>query len=60
MRGTFFTDQKYLSMTSLQTDYLNPDSSSGFSRNNERENLVQTKETFCGGANHFVQTFLKG
>ena len=30
------TDQQYLSISSLQTDYLNLDSSSGFGRNNER------------------------
>ena len=32
-----FTDKKYLSISSLQTDYLNLDSSSGSGRNNERE-----------------------
>ena len=31
-----FTDQKYLSISSLQTDYLNLDSSSGCGRNIER------------------------
>ena len=31
-----FTDQKDLSISSLQTDYLNMDSSSGFGRNSER------------------------
>ena len=47
-----FTDQKYLSISSLQTDYLNLDSSSGCSKNIKRADLVQTKCTFCGGANH--------
>ena len=37
-----FTDQKYLSITSLQTDYLNLDISSGSGINNQRSNLVQT------------------
>ena len=30
------TDQKSLSITSIHTDYLNLDSSSGYGRNNER------------------------
>ena len=47
-----FTDQKYLSIASLQTDYLNIDSNSGSIRNNERENIAQTKLPFCRGANH--------
>ena len=46
-----FTDQKYLSISSLQTDYLNIDRISGCGRNSERENTVQTKCNFCGGAN---------
>ena len=37
------TDQEYLSFTSLHNDYLNLDRISGSCRNNERENLVQTK-----------------
>ena len=41
-----FTDQKYLSITSLQNDYLNLGSGSGSGINNWRENLVQTKFTF--------------
>ena len=47
-----FTDHKYLSVTSLQNDYLNIDSSSGSMINNERSNIVHTKCTFCGCANH--------
>ena len=41
-----FTDQKSLSISSLQTDYLNLDSRSGCGRNGERANAVQTKCTF--------------
>ena len=47
-----FTDRKYLSITYIQIDYLNLDRSSGSDINNERANPVQTKCTFCGGANH--------
>ena len=46
-----FTDQKYLSISYLHTDYLNLDSRSGCGINSERENIVKTKCTFCGGAN---------
>ena len=35
-RGENIIDQKYLSPSSLQTDYLNIDISSGYGRNNER------------------------
>ena len=49
------TDQKLLNISSLQTDYLNLDSTSGFGRNSERENTVQTKCTFCGGTNHSAE-----
>ena len=34
-----FTDQKSLSISSLQTDYLNFDSSSGCGKNSERANI---------------------
>ena len=54
-----FTDQKYLSITSLQTDYLNIDRILGSGRNNERANIVQKKFTFCGGANHSAEKKLK-
>ena len=50
-----FTDQKYLSISSLQTDYLNTDRSSGFGRNSERSNTVQTKCIFCWGVNHSAE-----
>ena len=38
-----FTDKKFLSISYLQNDYLNLDSSSGFGKNSERENIVKTK-----------------
>ena len=41
-----FPDQKYLSISSLQTDYLNLDNSSGFGRNSERAHTVNKKFTF--------------
>ena len=59
IREEFFTDQKSLSITSLQTNYLNLGSSSYFGRNNEIENLVQTKCTFCGDTNHSTKKFSK-
>ena len=55
-----FTDQKALNLSSLQTDYLNPDSSSGFGINSERTNIVQTKCTLCGGTNHSAEKISKG
>ena len=42
-REKFCTDQKYLSIQYLQTDYLNLDRSSGYEINNERANIVNTK-----------------
>ena len=38
-----FTDKKSFNFSSLHTDYLNIDSSSGFGRNNERASTVQNK-----------------
>ena len=35
------------------------DSRSGFGRNNERENTVQTKCNFCGGVNHYAEKCFK-
>ena len=52
-----FTDQKYLSITSLYTYYLNLDSISGPGRNNKRANIAQKKCTFCGGTNHSKEIF---
>ena len=54
-----FTDQKYLSISSLQTDYLNLDSISGFGRNSERANTVHKKCTFCGGTNNSAEKCFK-
>ena len=48
-----------MNIQSLQTDYLNVDSSSGFGRNGERTNTVQTKCTFLGGTNHSAYKCLK-
>ena len=55
-----FTDQKSLNISSLHTDYINLDSSSGFGRNSERANTVQTKCTFSGGTNHSAEKKVKG
>ena len=54
-----FTDQKYLSISSLQTDYINIDSSSGCGRNSERAKTVHTKCTFREGANHSSEKCFK-
>ena len=58
-RGEKFTDQKYLSILSLQTDYLNLDSNSGFRRDIEIANTVHTKFTICGGNNHSPEKEIK-
>ena len=52
-----FTDQISSYISSLNTDYLNLDSSSDYGRNNERKKLVQTKCIFCGGTNHSTEMF---
>ena len=44
---------------SLQTDYLNIDSSSGFGRDIERAHDVQTKCIFCGGVNQSAEQCFK-
>ena len=41
-----FTDQKSLSISSLQTDYLNLDSRSGFGRNGQRKTLFRKSALF--------------
>ena len=53
------TDQKYLSISSLQSDYLNLDSSSGFGINSERAKNVKKNCTFCGGTNHSAEKCFK-
>ena len=45
-REETFTDQKSLNISSLQTDYLNLDSISGFDRDTEKAHDVQTECTF--------------
>ena len=59
-REEIFTDQKYFSVTSLKTDYLHPDRSSGSGIKNERENLVQKKFTFCGCTDRSAEQCFKG
>ena len=59
-REEHFTNQKYLSISSLQTEYLNLDNSSGCGINSDRANTVQKKCIFCGGANHSVENISKG
>ena len=54
-----FKDQKSLNISSLKTDDLNLDSSSGFGRDSERAYVVQTESTFCGGINHYAEQFFK-
>ena len=58
-RKEIFIDQKTLSISSLQTDYFNMDSSSGFGKNSERANTVHIKCTFCGGVIHSVEKCFK-
>ena len=58
-REEYFTDQKSLNISSLQTDYLNINSSSGFGRNSERANNVQTKCTLFGGTNQSAEKCFK-
>ena len=53
------TNQKSLNISSLQIDYLNLDSSSGFDRDIERAHDVQTECTFCGGVNHSAEQCFK-
>ena len=54
-----FIDQKSLKISSLQTNYLNLDGSSGFDRDNERAHDVQIECTFCGGVNQSVEQYFK-
>ena len=54
-----FTDQKSLSISSLQSDYLNIDRRSDCGKDIEIENLVQTNYTFRGGANHSAEKCFK-
>ena len=54
-----FTDQKSFNISSLQTDYLNIDSSSDSSGNSKISYSVQTKCIFCGGNNHSAEKLFK-
>ena len=54
-----FTEKKSLNISSLQTNYLTLDSSSGFGRNSEIEHAFQKKCTFCGGTNHSAEKCFK-
>ena len=58
-REEIFTDQISLSISFLQTDYLNLDSRSGFERNSERANTFQTNCTLCGGTRHSAEKISK-
>ena len=53
------TCQKSLAITCLKPKNLNLASSSGSGENIERANLVHTKYTFCGVANHSTKEYLK-
>ena len=48
-----------MNISSLQTDYLNIDSSSVFGINSEKANTVQTKCTLFGGNNHSAEKCFK-
>ena len=54
-----FTEQKSLNISSLQTDYLSLESSSGSSGNSERAHSVKTKCKFCGVNNHSAEKCFK-
>ena len=55
-----FTDQKPLNISSLQTDYLNIDSSSsGSIRHSERSHSVKAKCKSFGGNNHSAEKCFK-
>ena len=48
-----------MNISSLKTDYLSLDSSSGFGRDSERAHDVQKECTFCGGVNHSAEQCFK-
>ena len=55
-----YPDQKCLNISSLQTEYLNIDSSeSGSSKHNEKANSTQAKCTYCGLNNHSAEKCFK-
>ena len=50
-----YPDQKCLNISSLQTEYLNIESSlSGSSKHNEKANSAKAKCTYCGLSNHYL------
>ena len=51
-REETFTDQKSMSISYLQTEYINLNISSGLRINSERSNTFHKKCTFCGGTNN--------
>ena len=56
----YFIDQKSLSISSIQIDYINIYKRSGCGRNSERANTVQTKWNLCGDANHTTENVSNG
>ena len=58
-REETITDKKSLNISSLQTDYLNLDSSSGFYRDSEGAHDVQTECKYCGSINHYAEQCFK-
>ena len=58
-RDEKLTDQKSLEISSLQTDYIDSDISSGFGRDSERAHANQTECTFCRGVNHSTEQCFK-
>ena len=53
-----YPDQQCLNISSLQTEYLNLDSSqSGSSKQNEKANSAKAKCTYCGLSNHSVEKY---
>ena len=59
-REKMYPDQKCLNISSLQTEYLNLDSSqSSQGKNNEKANSAKAKCTYCGLTNHSVEKYFK-
>ena len=55
-----YPDKKCLNISSLQTEYLNLDSSqSGSSKHNKKANSTKAKCTYCGISNHSVEKCFK-
>ena len=59
-REEMYPDQKCLNISSLQTEYLNLDSSQSYQgKHNEKENSAKAKCTYCGLTNHSVEKCFK-